>query len=34
MLSEQSRYGVMEANDKMAEMLMEMLRRKEEKDGL
>lgn len=34
MLSEQSRYGVMEAKDKMAEMLMEMLRRKEKKDGL
>lgn len=34
MLSEQSSYGVMEAKDEMAEMLMEMLRRKEEKDGL
>lgn len=33
-LSEQSSYGVMEAKDKMAEMLMEMLRRKEKKDGL
>lgn len=33
-LSEQSRYGVIEAKDEMAEMLMEMLRRKEEKDGL
>lgn len=33
-LSERSSYGVMEAEDKMAEMLMEMLRRKEKKDGL
>lgn len=33
-LSERSSYGVMEAKDKMAEMLMEMLRRKEKKDGL
>ena len=34
MLSKQSRYSVMEAKDEMAEMLMEMLRRKEAKDGL
>lgn len=33
-LSEQSSYSVMAAKDKMAEMLMEMLRRKEKKDGL
>lgn len=33
-LREQSSYSVMEAKDKMAEVLMEMLRRKEEKDGL